>query len=127
MSPSQGRCRHIGQHKGRINAHRHPFLKWYSNPRSQCFEQAKTIHAFDHAATVIGMKETRFHKFILLGVRKYSISQCGKWIKRLVLNRVRTFVKDETFKHVCGCRVSLLAFLLKITRGETVLPTYMTK
>jgi hypothetical protein len=27
---------HTGQHKHRINAHRHPCLKWDSNPRSQC-------------------------------------------------------------------------------------------
>jgi hypothetical protein len=26
--PSQGRYLHIGQHKHRINAHRHPCLKW---------------------------------------------------------------------------------------------------
>jgi hypothetical protein len=28
---------HTGQHKHRINAHRHPCLKWDSYPRSQCF------------------------------------------------------------------------------------------
>jgi hypothetical protein len=27
---------HTGQHKHRINAHRHPRLKWDSNKRSQC-------------------------------------------------------------------------------------------
>jgi hypothetical protein len=37
MSPSQGRYLHTGQHKHRINAHRHPSLKWDWNPRSQCF------------------------------------------------------------------------------------------
>jgi hypothetical protein len=36
ISPSQGRYLHRGQHKHRINAHRHPCLKWDSNPRSQC-------------------------------------------------------------------------------------------
>jgi hypothetical protein len=36
IRPSQGRYLHTGQHKHRITAHTHPFLKWDSNPRSQC-------------------------------------------------------------------------------------------
>jgi hypothetical protein len=36
ISPSQGRYLHTEQQKHRINAHRHPCLEWYSNPRSQC-------------------------------------------------------------------------------------------
>jgi hypothetical protein len=35
ISPSQGRYLHTGQYKYRINAHRHPCLKWDSTPRSQ--------------------------------------------------------------------------------------------
>jgi hypothetical protein len=35
ISPSQGRYLHTGQHKHRINAHRHSCLKWNSNSRSQ--------------------------------------------------------------------------------------------
>jgi hypothetical protein len=35
ISPSQGRYLHTGQHKYRINAHRHPCLEWDSNTRSQ--------------------------------------------------------------------------------------------
>jgi hypothetical protein len=35
ISPSQGRYFHTGEHKHRINAHRHSCLKWDSNPRSQ--------------------------------------------------------------------------------------------
>jgi hypothetical protein len=34
--PVEGHYLHIGQHKHRINAHRHPCLEWDSNPRSQC-------------------------------------------------------------------------------------------
>jgi hypothetical protein len=30
-------------------------LEWDSNPRSQAFERAKTVHALDRAVTVIGM------------------------------------------------------------------------
>jgi hypothetical protein len=37
ISLSQGRYLHTGQHNHRINSHRHPWLKWDSNPRSQCF------------------------------------------------------------------------------------------
>jgi hypothetical protein len=36
MNPSQCRYLRTGQHKHRINPHRHPCLKWDSNPRSQC-------------------------------------------------------------------------------------------
>jgi hypothetical protein len=35
ISPSQGRYLNTGQHKHRINAHRHPCLEWDSNPRYQ--------------------------------------------------------------------------------------------
>jgi hypothetical protein len=35
ISPSQGRYLHTGQHKHRINAHRHPYLKWDSKPGYQ--------------------------------------------------------------------------------------------
>jgi hypothetical protein len=37
ISPLQGRYLHTEQPKHRINAHRHPCLKWDSNPRSRCF------------------------------------------------------------------------------------------
>jgi hypothetical protein len=33
ISPSQGRYMHTGQNKHRINAHRHPCVKWNSYPR----------------------------------------------------------------------------------------------
>jgi hypothetical protein len=36
ISPSQGRYMYTGQHKHGINAHRHAYLEWDSNPRSQC-------------------------------------------------------------------------------------------
>jgi hypothetical protein len=42
-----------------INAHRHPCLDWDSNSRS-VFELAKTVHASDRAATVIGNNPTYF-------------------------------------------------------------------
>jgi hypothetical protein len=35
ISPMQDRCLHTGQHKHKIDAERHPFLEWDSNPRSQ--------------------------------------------------------------------------------------------
>jgi hypothetical protein len=36
ISPAQGRYLHTEQHKHRINAYRHPCLKWDWNPRPQC-------------------------------------------------------------------------------------------
>jgi hypothetical protein len=41
ISPSQGRYLHTGQHEYRINAHKHPCLKWDSNPRAQCLNGRK--------------------------------------------------------------------------------------
>jgi hypothetical protein len=35
VSPSEGRYLHTEQHKNRINANRHPYLEWDSNPWSQ--------------------------------------------------------------------------------------------
>jgi hypothetical protein len=32
IGPSQGRYLYTEQHKHRINAHRHPYLEWDSNP-----------------------------------------------------------------------------------------------
>jgi hypothetical protein len=34
-----------------LPTHRHPCLKWDSSPRSPVFEQVKTVHALDRAAT----------------------------------------------------------------------------
>jgi hypothetical protein len=41
ISPLQGRYLHTGQHKHRINAYRHPCLKWDSNPRSQSLSERR--------------------------------------------------------------------------------------
>jgi hypothetical protein len=54
ISPSQGRYLPTGQHKHRINAHKHPCLEWDSNPRP-VFVRAKTVHALDRVATVVGI------------------------------------------------------------------------
>jgi hypothetical protein len=43
ISPSQGRAAYTGQHKHRIKAHRHPCLKWDSNPRSHCLNGQKQV------------------------------------------------------------------------------------
>jgi hypothetical protein len=48
-----------------INTHRHPCLEWDSNPRSQVFEQAKTVHALDCTATVIGKYYIRVIKSMI--------------------------------------------------------------
>jgi hypothetical protein len=43
ISSLQGLYLHTGQHKHRINAHRHPCLKWDSNPRSQCSNEWRKV------------------------------------------------------------------------------------
>jgi hypothetical protein len=54
ISPSQGRYLQTEQHKHRINAHRYPCLWVGFEPTIPAFERAKTVHALDRAATVIG-------------------------------------------------------------------------
>jgi hypothetical protein len=54
ISPSQGLYLYTEQQKHRINVHIHPCLKWDSSP---VFERAKTVHALDGAATVIGIQD----------------------------------------------------------------------
>jgi hypothetical protein len=54
ISPSQSLYLHTGQHRHRINVHRHPCLEWDSNPRSQCWSERKTVHALDCTATLVG-------------------------------------------------------------------------
>jgi hypothetical protein len=49
ISPSQGLYLHTEQHKHRINTQSHQF-----EPTTLAFERAKTVHALDHAPTVIG-------------------------------------------------------------------------
>jgi hypothetical protein len=41
ISPSQGRYLHTQDSANRINAHRHKYLKWNSNPRFQCLSGRK--------------------------------------------------------------------------------------
>jgi hypothetical protein len=60
---------HTGQHKHKINAHRHPCLKWDSNPRSQCLSGRRQVHGLGRPAIVIGTS--------LFCVRKLSDS----WIQ----------------------------------------------
>jgi hypothetical protein len=55
ISPSQGRYLHREQHKHRINAHRHPCHPVGFELTIPAFERAKTFHASDRAAIVIGL------------------------------------------------------------------------
>jgi hypothetical protein len=41
ISPSQGHYLHTGQDRHRINAYRHPCLKWDSNLLSQCMSELR--------------------------------------------------------------------------------------
>jgi hypothetical protein len=52
ISPSQDRYIHIGEHK--INAHTDIHALSGIEPTIPAFERAKTVHALDRAATVIG-------------------------------------------------------------------------
>jgi hypothetical protein len=54
ISQEQGPYLHTEQHKHRIKAHRHPYLVWDSNPRSQCSRERRQVHALDRAATAMG-------------------------------------------------------------------------
>jgi hypothetical protein len=52
----------------RINAHRHTCLGWDSNSRFPAFERAKTVHALDRAATVIGTA-FKYYEYIYIYTR----------------------------------------------------------
>jgi hypothetical protein len=106
ISPSQDRYLHT-EHKHRINAHKYPFLEWESN-MIPVFERAKTVHALDSAATVIGSiiycihnmnedaswsviwrrplhnnyKFTRFHHDYVFGLKKLCIHRKIPSIKK---------------------------------------------
>jgi hypothetical protein len=42
-SQSKGRDLHTVQHKYRIHAQKHPYLKWDSNPQSQCLSKRRQL------------------------------------------------------------------------------------
>jgi hypothetical protein len=52
--PSQGRYLNTEQHRHRINAYRHLWLEWDSNPRSQCSSRRKRFILQTARVTVIG-------------------------------------------------------------------------
>jgi hypothetical protein len=56
ISPSQGLYLNTGQHKHRINTYTYQTSMPYVGfePTIAAFERAKTVHALDLAATVIG-------------------------------------------------------------------------
>jgi hypothetical protein len=59
IGPSQGRYLYTEQHKHRINAHNtdiHPLSRIRTH--DPAFERAKTVHALDSAAIVIGMPQS---------------------------------------------------------------------
>jgi hypothetical protein len=48
ISPSKGRYIHTEQYKHRMNVHRHPYLEWDSNPRSQLSSERRCIRPRGH-------------------------------------------------------------------------------
>jgi hypothetical protein len=58
ISLLQSRYLHTEQHIHRLNPHRYPCHEWDSN---QMFERAKTVHALDRAASLIGILKFRLH------------------------------------------------------------------
>jgi hypothetical protein len=56
ISPSQGLYLHTGQHK--LNKRKQTFMPrvGFEPTTAAAFELTKTVHAIDHAATVIGCK-----------------------------------------------------------------------
>jgi hypothetical protein len=54
INPSQGRYLHTGQHKHKNKRTQTSMPQVGSEPTIPVFERAKTVHALDRAATVIG-------------------------------------------------------------------------
>jgi hypothetical protein len=73
ISPSQGLCTYTGEHKHRINAHKHTVMPWVEfEPTILVFELEKTVHAVDRAATVIGIQN-------VLVLRNFELSLLRLW------------------------------------------------
>jgi hypothetical protein len=85
MRPSQGRYLYTEQHKHRINAHRHPYLKVGFEPTIPVFERARTVHALDCAATVIGVQTGYLTDF--RGLFKVNLYVIFSWRRGRQINK----------------------------------------
>jgi hypothetical protein len=56
ISPSQGRYLHTVEHKTYSKRTQTSLLRMRFEPTIPVFERAKTVHALDHAATIIGLQ-----------------------------------------------------------------------
>jgi hypothetical protein len=86
IRPSQGRCLHTEQHKRRITVHRHQYLEWDSNPRSQCSSERR-LHALDRTATVIGGDKTRYIIYLITMYRLSVIFTLRPTLPIIPVNR----------------------------------------
>jgi hypothetical protein len=68
ISPSRGCTQDSTK---RINAHIHPSLKRDSNPRSQRWKRAKTLHTLDRAVTVIGPSSYLYTKILRVCAQRW--------------------------------------------------------
>jgi hypothetical protein len=84
---SQGRYLHTEQHKHRINAHRHPCVKWDSNPRSQCLS-GRSLWSALYSRIKQNSKPVRGYHYLFIVwciTRTYSV-------KIENLNKATTFI-----------------------------------
>jgi hypothetical protein len=88
ISPSQGRYLHTGQHKQRINAYTHQtFMPWVGfEPTIPASEWAKTVHALDRAATVIGWDQFRHSKVNMADAQTHTQDKSA-WATRVSHSR----------------------------------------
>jgi hypothetical protein len=93
ISPSQGRYLHIGQHKHRTNAHTSMPQVGFE-PTIPVFERAKTVHALDRAATVIG-------------------SRCYGYCKTCDIRVLIVTIPLPSFYYCCSIIVSTFQLLLQ--------------
>jgi hypothetical protein len=81
----QGRYLRTEQYKQRLNAHRYKCLEWDFEPTIPAFERAKTVHALDRAATVVGQNRSKGVENKMR--RNMTGRRKDKWCERRLLDK----------------------------------------
>jgi hypothetical protein len=92
MRPSQGSYLHTGQHKHRINAHRHSYLEWDSNPQGiSCpspLGHSDRLHEL-RISYVIAQNETRKSSLVRPHGKRCCKTECWLTFKLILPKKKR--------------------------------------
>jgi hypothetical protein len=98
ISPSKGRYLHTGHLKRRINANRHPFPEWDSNPRHQCSSGRR--HFMPYITRPLWSAQTWIPKYKCSSFRQ-RLTNIGlwSWFRQWKLS----MSGEQRWQHVCKC------------------------